>query len=154
MLQIPLWKPVCSSSLVVWPPALLLAMPNVFYTRVERHNDAVAEIEAAARRPNELAGRCRGWPSFLPSNLVNLGLDLRGGAHLLAEVQVDDVYADRMDAFWPEVRDALRDERDTVGTDPPAALAAGRVARADLRARGPGRGHGRDARPGAPGQFA
>jgi preprotein translocase subunit SecD len=52
----------------------------------------------------------------LPSGLVNLGLDLRGGAHLLAEVQVDQVYTTRMDSLWPEVRDALRDERDTVGT--------------------------------------
>ncbi len=47
---------------------------------------------------------------------MNLGLDLRGGAHLLAEVQVADVYADRHEALWPDVRDALRDERDTVGT--------------------------------------
>jgi preprotein translocase subunit SecD len=55
------------------------------------------------------------WPSFLPSFLVNLGLDLRGGAHLLAEVQVSDVYADRVDALWPSVRDRLREERETVG---------------------------------------
>jgi preprotein translocase subunit SecD len=48
--------------------------------------------------------------------LVNLGLDLRGGAHLLAEVRVSDVYGARMEGFWPDVRDALRPERDTVGT--------------------------------------
>ena len=47
---------------------------------------------------------------------MNLGLDLRGGAHLLAEVQVEDVYASRMDGIWPELRDALRDARDEVGT--------------------------------------
>ena len=41
---------------------------------------------------------------FLPSSLVNLGLDLRGGAHLLAEVQVSDVYEQRMAALWPDVR--------------------------------------------------
>ncbi|MFS9531685.1 hypothetical protein Q6247_26330, partial [Klebsiella pneumoniae] len=56
------------------------------------------------------------WPSFLPSGLVNLGLDLRGGAHLLAEVQVADVSAQRMTALWPDVRDVLRLERATVGT--------------------------------------
>ena len=56
------------------------------------------------------------WPSYLPSSLVNLGLDLRGGAHLLAEVQVADVYQARMEATWPEVRDALRPLRSTVGT--------------------------------------
>ena len=47
---------------------------------------------------------------------MNLGLDLRGGAHLLAEVQVADVYEQRMAALWPDVRDILRSERNTVGT--------------------------------------
>jgi preprotein translocase subunit SecD len=56
------------------------------------------------------------WPSFMPAGLVNLGLDLRGGAHLLAEVKVADVYSARMKSFWPEVRDALRPERATIGT--------------------------------------
>jgi preprotein translocase subunit SecD len=55
------------------------------------------------------------WPEWLPSGLVNLGLDLRGGAHLLAEVKVADVYAARIDSMWPDVRDALRDVRDQVG---------------------------------------
>jgi preprotein translocase subunit SecD len=47
---------------------------------------------------------------------VNLGLDLRGGAHLLAEVRVSDVYESRLQSMWPDVRDLLRDQRDTVGT--------------------------------------
>ena len=53
---------------------------------------------------------------FLPSSLVNLGLDLRGGAHLLAEVKVEEVYAQRLDAMWQEVRDVLRAERSSIGT--------------------------------------
>ena len=56
------------------------------------------------------------WPSYLPSGVVNLGLDLRGGAHLLAEVQVEDVYAARMKALWPALRDVLRPERAAIGT--------------------------------------
>ncbi|MBY6065856.1 protein translocase subunit SecD [Leisingera aquaemixtae] len=113
MLQIDLWKRV-----LIWlvcAAGLLLALPNGFYTRVEQANDAAADIIAKGETPERLetAGQ---WPSFLPSGLVNLGLDLRGGAHLLAEVQVDDVYEARMDALWPEVRDALRPERSTVGT--------------------------------------
>ncbi|MFZ3583846.1 protein translocase subunit SecD [Loktanella sp. DJP18] len=83
---------------------LSLALPNAFYSRVETHNDAVA-----------LGQTDTSWPGFLPSGLVNLGLDLRGGAHLLAEVQTTDVYETIMDATWPEVRDALAAERDTVG---------------------------------------
>jgi preprotein translocase subunit SecD len=93
---------------------LLLAMPNAFYNRVEQHNDAMQAIEAGidTTENRDAAGL---WPTFLPSGLVNLGLDLRGGAHLLAEVRVADVYAARIDGMWPEVRDALRTERDIVG---------------------------------------
>ncbi len=113
MLQIDAWKRV-----LIWTVAVLgivLAAPNLFYERVERHNDAVTAIELGADT-QENRDAARVWPSFLPSGLVNLGLDLRGGAHLLAEVQLQDVYAARMESLWPEVRDALRPERATVGT--------------------------------------
>jgi len=114
MLQIPLWKRVVIWGLVI--VGLAYALPNAFYSRVETHNDAAALVEAGAAETGEIAADLSQWPDFLPSSLVNLGLDLRGGAHLLAEVQVADVYADRMDAFWPQVRDALREARDEVGT--------------------------------------
>jgi preprotein translocase subunit SecD len=113
MLQIALWKRVVILGLCAL--GLLMALPNAFYAKVEGHNDAVAAIVAAGATPEREAAAAA-WPSWMPSKLVNLGLDLRGGAHLLAEVQVADVYADRMDAFWPEVRDALRGEREAVGT--------------------------------------
>jgi len=103
MLQIALWK-----RFIIWilcVGGLLLALPNAFYSRVETFNDA--------KLLNETSDK---WPSFLPSSLVNLGLDLRGGAHLLAEVQVSDVYEQRMAALWPDIRDILRAERDKVGT--------------------------------------
>ena len=103
MLQIALWK-----RLIIWAlclGGLLLALPNAFYSRVETFNDA--------KLLNETSDK---WPSFLPSSLVNLGLDLRGGAHLLAEVQVSDVYEQRMVALWPDIRDILRAERNKVGT--------------------------------------
>ena len=85
---------------------LVLAMPNGFYTNVEKHNDALALVEAG-QSSAEIDADIALWPSYLPSGLVNLGLDLRGGAHLLAEVKVDDVYASLMEAQWPIVRDAL-----------------------------------------------
>jgi preprotein translocase subunit SecD len=113
MLQIALWKRV-----LIWSAlaaGLIFSMPNLFYERVERHNDAIAEIEALGATPEREADLAL-WPNWMPSSLVNLGLDLRGGAHLLAEVQVADVYAGRMDALWPEVRDALRDQRAAVGS--------------------------------------
>ncbi|WP_418591802.1 protein translocase subunit SecD [Ponticoccus sp. (in: a-proteobacteria)] len=113
MLQIDTWKRVLIwSTLVV---GIAFAAPNLFYGRVEGHNDAVKAIEAGADT-SENREAASAWPSWMPSGLVNLGLDLRGGAHLLAEVRVSDVYAARMESLWPEVRDVLRDERATVGT--------------------------------------
>jgi preprotein translocase subunit SecD len=113
-MQTPLWKRI-----LIWgicALGLLYALPNLFYSRVETHNDAAAAIAAAAGTATaEQEAAVALWPDWAPSGLVNLGLDLRGGAHLLAEVQVADVYKDRIDLLWPEVRDALRAERDTVG---------------------------------------
>ena len=103
MLQIALWK-----RLIIWVlciGGLILALPNAFYSRVETFNDAKL-----------LNNTSDGWPSFLPSSLVNLGLDLRGGAHLLAEVKVAEVYEQRMETLWPDVFDLLRKERSTIGT--------------------------------------
>jgi len=113
MLIIDLWKRI-----VIWglcALGLALALPNAFYSRVESVNDAQMAIEMGADTPENQAAAAQ-WPSFLPSGLVNLGLDLRGGAHLLAEVKVSDVYDQRMKALWPDVRDILRPERATIGT--------------------------------------
>lgn len=114
MLQIPLWNKMMIILLVL--AGVAFAMPNLFYDRVERHNDAVALIERTGATTDALEAERALWPDLLPGTLVNLGLDLRGGAHLLAEVQVADVYEARMDALWPELRDVLREVRGTVGT--------------------------------------
>ncbi|WP_343079387.1 protein translocase subunit SecD [Ostreiculturibacter nitratireducens] len=111
MLHIPLWKRI-----VIWglcALGVLTAAPNLFYGRVEGHNDALVALERnGAMTPEQEAARAA-WPDWLPSNLVNLGLDLRGGAHLLAEVHVEDVYEDRMNGMWTEVRDRIRDATGT-----------------------------------------
>ena len=102
MLQIEGWKRV-----LIWlicAVGLLFALPNGFYTKVEAFNDA-----------DKIGSEGAGWPSFLPSGLVNLGLDLRGGAHLLGEVKLAEVYETRLAAFWPEVRNVLREKRGTIG---------------------------------------
>ena len=88
---------------------LIFALPNLFYERVETYNDTLAAMGESA------AVEVDGWPSFLPSGLVNLGLDLRGGAHLLVEVQVEEVHESYLENFWPEVRDTLAAERDVLG---------------------------------------
>ena len=102
MLQIEGWKRV-----LIWATCaigLLFALPNGFYSKVETYNDA-----------KDAGTVAMGWPSFLPSGLVNLGLDLRGGAHLLGEVKLAEVYTTRLEGFWPELRNVLREERATVG---------------------------------------
>ena len=113
MLHTPLWKRLAILAVCLW--GLLAASPNLFYARVEHHNDAAKAAAAAGFATAEQAAEIAKWPGIMPSALVNLGLDLRGGAHLLAEVKVEDVYAQRIDGMWPEVRDALRDVRDQVG---------------------------------------
>tara|TARA_R110002096_G_scaffold433101_1_gene651210 strand:+ start:6062 stop:7729 length:1668 start_codon:yes stop_codon:yes gene_type:complete len=115
MLQIPLWKRVLILGLCAL--GVILTVPNLFYSRVELRNDAVAAVEkaAGAATPDQMAA-IASWPSWLPSGLVNLGLDLRGGAQLLAEVKVADVHEVRIDGMWPDVRDALRAVRDQVGS--------------------------------------
>ncbi len=61
---------VCFSS-------LLFASPNFFYSTVDKK----------LNNPTQTSS----WPDFLPSTLVKLGLDLRGGVYMLLEVKTDDV---------------------------------------------------------------
>lgn len=114
MLKIDLWKRTAIWLVVAF--GIIMALPNGFYNKVETSNDAEAilAVDGATSTP-ELEADAGLWPSFLPDNLVNLGLDLRGGAQLLAEVQVEEVYETRMRGLWPEVRDALAAQRDVVG---------------------------------------
>ncbi|OOY20764.1 protein-export membrane protein SecD [Thioclava sp. DLFJ5-1] len=114
MLHISLWKRVLILIIVVI--GVVFAAPNIFYNRVEGHNDAVAAAAKGESLTPEQQAAQAGWPDWLPSDIVNLGLDLRGGAQLLAEVNVDEVYKARVDALWPEFRKALAAERGTLGS--------------------------------------
>ena len=114
MLNFPVWKRILVIAVCVI--GIVVCVPNAFYDRVERANDARAAVAAGEPETPELAAAIAGWPAFLPSKLINLGLDLRGGAHVLVEVQLADAQADRLEGLWPEVRDKLRDLRDQVGS--------------------------------------
>ncbi len=113
MLTIPIWQKAIVIAICLG--GMLLAFPNLLYDRVERYNDATIQVAAGQIPDAALTADLDLWPAFLPSALVSLGLDLRGGAHLLAEIQLEDVHVDRMDALWPEVRDVLRANREQVG---------------------------------------
>ena len=50
------------------------------------------------------------YPNWLPSEKINLGLDLQGGSHLLLEIDIDSVIKDRMDILVDDLRVALNAE--------------------------------------------
>ena len=47
-------------------------------------------------------------PKIIPQKQINLGLDLRGGSHLLVEVQASVRASERMDDLYDEIRIELR----------------------------------------------
>ena len=62
--------------------------------------------------PNTLNENVRAnLPSFLPVKTVNLGLDLRGGAHLLYQLDMPGVFKDRSEAMIQALRKELRSEK-------------------------------------------
>ncbi|MEM9430933.1 MAG: protein translocase subunit SecD, partial [Pseudomonadota bacterium] len=113
MLNLAPWKKTLI--LLLCLAGIVLAVPNLFYNTVEQANDARARAADTGVMSAEDEVAAAGWPSFLPSGIVNLGLDLRGGAHLLVEVAVQDVYEERLLSLWPEIRSALLPMRETVG---------------------------------------
>lgn len=63
------------------------------------------------------------FPSWMPTQRVNLGLDLRGGAHLLLEVDLDSVRTDYLNQTLDNVRVTLRKEAIPYGEDFPRNIA-------------------------------
>jgi len=63
--------------------------------------------------PNAFGKHGAAWlrahtPSFFPNQTVNLGLDLRGGSHLLLEVATDTVIDERLQGLVDQTRAELR----------------------------------------------
>jgi preprotein translocase subunit SecD len=114
MANYPVWKRLLVIGICLI--GLIIVLPNLFYPRVEHANDARKAVERGAQLTPELEAAMRGWPAFLPSRLVNLGLDLRGGAHVLVQVETQSVHAEQLEGLWPDLRDKLRDLRNEIGT--------------------------------------
>jgi protein-export membrane protein SecD len=53
-------------------------------------------------------------PGFMPTKTVNLGLDLQGGAHLLLEVKMEVVFAERLENVKIEARQTLNNRDENV----------------------------------------
>ena len=82
--------------------ALLFASPNFFYSTVDRKLNNPTQTSA--------------WPNFMPSTLVKLGLDLRGGVYMLLEVKTDDVVKEKFDFLWSDIRRSLVKKRKELGS--------------------------------------
>ncbi len=87
MLHIEPWKKYLTVAVIVW--SVLYAAPNLLGKQT-------------------LAWMQANLPSFLPVQTVNLGLDLRGGSHLLLEVDADAVIEEKLQVFLEQARGDLR----------------------------------------------
>ncbi len=83
MHEFPTWK-IWSVVLVV-AAGILFALPNLF-----------SEKQLAS------------LPSWVPARQLNLGLDLRGGSHILLEASADDIRRSRLETLEEIVRSELR----------------------------------------------
>ena len=83
MIQIANWNKILIA--VVCALGLLYATPNFF------DEDVFADV-----------------PSWLPGKQINLGLDLRGGAHLLLKVEIDTVVKERLESMKDATRQMMR----------------------------------------------
>ena len=86
MLHFPTWKVALICAICAL--GVLLSLPNLF--------------------PQSTLDRL---PSWLPHKQVSLGLDLRGGSHLLMEVDVKAAIAERMNGIVDAARTKLRETR-------------------------------------------
>jgi SecD/SecF fusion protein len=63
-----------------------------------------------AALPNVLShSTLASMPSWLPHERVSLGLDLRGGSHLVLEVDADALVGERLQTLTQDARRTLRD---------------------------------------------
>lgn len=92
---------------------LLTTLPNFFYEDAQKSADARAEIALLERSGGavtpDLTQQASRWPSWLPSGVVNLGLDLQGGSHFLLEAKMEPVIEDRLNRLRDAVGPALRE---------------------------------------------
>ena len=115
MLRFPWWKVLIIFLPCIW--GVYNVVPHFFYSQVEKYNDIQAQIALGQLPENEtLITDTPTWSHWAPSRIVNLGLDLRGGAHVLVEVSLEEVYSERLSSYWPDIRKSLRTIRNSVGS--------------------------------------
>jgi protein-export membrane protein SecD len=83
VLQVSLWTRIVTALILVG--GILIALPNALSDNVRAK-----------------------FPKWLPSQTVNLGLDLQGGSYLLLQVDLDQVMRDRAEAMVGDIRASFR----------------------------------------------
>ena len=97
MLYFAPWKKIAILGLCLL--GVFFAAPNLWYENADQARRAEAAIEGqrygGEGQPTlaELEEQASAWPDWMPPGVINLGLDLRGGVHLLVEVKVEEVFA-------------------------------------------------------------
>jgi preprotein translocase subunit SecD len=51
------------------------------------------------------------WPDFLPTNKINLGLDLKGGMHLILEVETDAAIKSTLDRYSDNLAQVFKENK-------------------------------------------
>ena len=88
MVKIAKWK--VYTILAICLAGIIYALPNAFSEK---------ELES--------------YPSWLPNQAINLGLDLQGGSHLLLQVEVDVVLVEHLQNLSDTLRRAMRTDKIT-----------------------------------------
>ena len=83
MLDFPRWKVISISLLLAF--GVLMSIPSLLGASGQKY-----------------------WPSFLPNETINLGLDLQGGSHILLEADPADVATARLQTMEESVRAEMR----------------------------------------------
>ncbi len=86
MLHFSRWKIAAIAAVILW--GFLGALPNLL------SKDTLAS-----------------WPDFLPKQQLSLGLDLRGGAHLLLQMDEQELRKEQLETIRDDVRKKLRDAK-------------------------------------------
>ena len=113
MLYFPTWQKIAIVAICLL--GFVFALPNVWYQRADTAARAQTAIDSGRYggegQPDlaTLQQQADAWPSWLPGNVVNLGLDLRGGVHLLVDVQVEQVFNEHLQDLRRAAFDALRE---------------------------------------------
>ncbi len=94
--------------------SLYFSLPNFFYQRVDNYNSFIQEKERGVVSNKSLNDNFF-WPSWLSNKILNLGLDLRGGAHLLVEVDSEKLFSQKINSIWPQLRNKLREKVELFG---------------------------------------